>query len=147
MKDYTAEWATKFNLATDFTTLEALIAMKRSIDINDNDHHGHLCEGRNGEHILYVGLPYTDEQGYDYCLRWNLDKRVVKVVKEKRYYPQGVDYYQDYVDSYFFVTFPETNWLVKRVLKAFKVRGSNKDYNPFMGAFRLYCNRYREELL
>ena len=154
MKDYTtmsnAEWAKKFNLATDFTTLEALIAMKRSIDINagdKDDHDGHMCRGRNGEHILYVGLPYMDEQGYDYCLRWNLDKRVVKVVKEKRYYPQGIEYYQDYVDSCFSVTFPETNWLVQRVLKAFEVRGSNKAYNQLWGAFACYCMNYRKELL
>lgn len=155
MKDYAtmsnAEWAMKFNLATDFTILEALIAMKRSIDINAGDkdvhHHGHMCRGRNGEHILYVGLPYRDERGYNYRLMWNLDKRVVKVVKEKRYYPQGIEYYQDYIDSYFSVTFPETNWLVQRVLKAFEVRGSNKAYNKLWGAFTQYCFDYREELL
>ena len=140
------EWAMKFNLDTDFTTLDALIAMKRSLDV-DYEEHGHMCKGRNGEHVLYIGLPYTDEHNYHYCLMWDLDGRKVRVVKEKRYYPNGVEQYEDYCTSYFSVTFPETNWLVQRVLKAFNVRGSNKAYNRLWGAFTNYCVCYREELL
>lgn len=136
MKDYDkmsdAEWAKEFDLDTEFTTLDALVAMKRSLNI-DYKERGHMCEGRNGEHLLYIALPYSDERKYHYHLMWDLDGRKVRVVKDKRYYPNGVEYYEDYRTSYFSATFPESHWLVQRVLKALNVRGSNKAYNRLWG--------------
>ena len=150
MKDYATmsdeKWAKEFDLDTEFTTLDALVAMKRSLGI-DYKEHGHMCKGRNGEHLLYIGLPYTDRRHYHYSLMWDLDGRKVRVKKDKRYYPNGVEHYEDYRTSYFSVTFPETHWLVQRVLKALNVRGSNKSYNRLWGAFTCYCMNYRKELL
>ena len=150
MKDYDTmtadEWANKFNLDLSFTEKDALAALAHAIK-HAADGHGHMTRSRDNSHVLYVGLSYSDAKHYSYSLRWNLDKREVRVVKDKRYYPYGSERYEEYRESFFSVTFPETNWLIQRVLKAFEVRGRNERYNKLWSAFLGYCYKWRKELL
>ena len=150
MEDYAtmtaAEWATKFNLDTSFSVHDALAGLVKSLK-HAHKGNGYMVRTRDNSHALHISLRYTDEKGYNFYLCWNLDKREVRVEKEKRYYPSGAEYYEDYRDSYHYVTLPETNWLIQRVLKAFDVRAFNDRYNKFDGLFMAYCYKWRKDLL
>lgn len=150
MKDYAtmtaAEWAAEFDLDTKFDVHDALVSLVKSLKCAC-DGNGYMVRMRDNSHALHINLGYTDKKGYEFYLCWNLDKREVRVEKEKRYYPNGVDRYEDYCESYHYVTLPESNWLIQRVLKAFDVRAFNDRYNKFDGRFITYCYKWRKDLL
>ena len=140
-----AEWATEFNLDMSFSVHDALAGLVKALKCAC-DGNGYMVQTRDNSHALHINLGYTDKKGYEFYICWYLDKREVRVEKEKRYYPSGVDYYEDYRDSYHYVTLPESNWLIQRVLKAFDVRAFNENYN-FGGSFMRYCYKWRKDLL
>lgn len=150
MKDYAtmtaAEWAAEFNLDMSFSVHDALAGLVQSLKYAHKGS-GYMVQTRDNSHALHISLRYTDKKGYGFSLCWNLDKREVRVEKEKRYYPNGVDRYEDYCESYHYVTLPESNWLIQRVLKAFDVRAFNDRYNRFGGRFLTYCYNWRKDLL
>lgn len=131
----------KHNLVTSFDMSEAKDILTEIIKSGKSGH-GHMCE--NG--TLYISMDYNDKNGYNVSLRWNLRERVVKVIKNKRFYPYGTC--EDFSESHFYVIIPETDNLIQRALKTLKVSPHNGDYDfGHYPAFLLYCTRHRKDLI